>query len=277
MALDLARCAAQLAMTVSVGGHRIRVSLRRPERANFWRRVETGAWEAATLRFVRNTIDEGTTFVDIGAWIGPISLVAGARAKRVIAIEPDPIAASELEENVALNDAPILVWRAGIDAARGSLRLFAKTGFGDTMTSSLGDPAGESIRVEAVTFDDISATIDARPGKVVVKMDVEGHEFEVGEQLVAFVRRHGAPLSLSLHPAILNRQARRKLGAFSARMATLCATRNLVERLKSHGQVRLSKTGQPVTLALLASFVFLRRRPKNFSVDVFPPNWAKAA
>jgi FkbM family methyltransferase len=257
------------AMTVRLGGHEIRVSPR-TGRAAFWRKAEAGGWEEATLRFVRDTTDAETTFVDIGAWIGPVSLLAGARARRVIAIEPDPVAASELEEIVALNEAPIEIWRAGIDAAKGSLKLYARTGFGDTMTSSLGDPAGEAIGVAAVTFDDISAAIADRGGKVVVKMDVEGHEFKVGEQLVAFARRHGAPLNLSLHPAILYRAARRSMGALRSRIETFRSTSDLIGRLASHGQVRLSKTGRPVTLALIAAFVFLRRRPKNFSVDVFP-------
>lgn len=256
-------------MKVVLGGHEIRVSPR-TERAAFWRKAEAGGWEEATLRFVRDTTDADTTFVDIGAWIGPISLLAGARAKRVIAIEPDPVAARELEEIVALNDAPIEIWHAGIDAAKGSLRLYAKTGFGDTMTSSLGDPAGEAIGVAAVTFDDISAAIADSVGKVVVKMDVEGHEFRVGEQLVAFARRHRAALNLSLHPAILYRDHRRRKGPFRARLETFRATKALIDRLATHGPVLLSKTGRPVTLPLIAAFVFLRRRPKNFSVNILP-------
>jgi FkbM family methyltransferase len=273
MSLALSARLARLApsaLTVTIGGHPILVSTRLPGRGDFWRKAEAGGWESSTLRFVRDTTDEDTTFVDIGAWIGPVSLLAGARAKRVIAIEPDPVAASELEEIVALNNAPVEVWRTGIDAARGSLTLYAKTRFGDTMTSSLGDPESEAIGVAAVTFDDISAAIGERRGNVVVKMDVEGHEFKVGVQLVAFAKRHGAPLNLSLHPAILYRAARRSMGALRARLETFRATRDLIGRLASHGRVRLSKTGRPVTLALLASFVFLRRRPKNFSVDVFP-------
>jgi FkbM family methyltransferase len=269
MSLALSSHLGPSALTVSLGGHRIRVSPR-AGRAAFWRKAEAGGWEDATLRFVEATTDADTIFIDIGAWIGPVSLLAAARAKRVIAIEPDPVAALELEEIVALNEAPVEIWRAGIDAAKGSLRLYAKTGFGDTMTSSLGDPSGEAIGVSAVTFEDISAAIGSGPEKVVVKMDVEGHEFKVGDQLVAFARKHGAPLNLSLHPAILYRAARRGTGPLRARLKTFLATRALIARLATHGKVRLAKTGEPLTLRLLAAFVFLRRRPKNFSVDVLP-------
>ncbi|KAB2938403.1 MAG: FkbM family methyltransferase [Hyphomicrobium sp.] len=264
---------APLGMTIMLGGRVIRVSAQRAERIAFWHKAESGAWEDCTLRFVKDTTDRETTFIDIGAWIGPIAVVAGALAKRVIAVEPDPVAASELEENVALNNAPVEVWRAGIDTGSGSLKLFAKTGFGGSMTSSLGDPSSESISVATVSFDDITAAITSRAGnagRVVLKMDVEGHEFTVGEQLVAFARKHRAPMNLSLHPAIFYRAARRTEGPLAARLQTFLATKTLLDRLASYGRVRVSKTGQPLTLPLLASFVFLRRRPKNFSVDVFP-------
>jgi len=267
MAAELTSQLVPSVLTVTLGGHPIRVTRRRE---SFWHKAETGGWEDFTLHFVRDTTDADTTFVDIGAWIGPVSLVAAARAKRVIAIEPDPVAASELEEMVALNNAPVEVWRAGIDTAAGTLKLFAKTGFGDTMTSSLGDPAAEAISVPAVSFDDISAAVGEPSGNVVVKMDVEGHEFKVGEQLVAFARRHRAPINLSLHPAILYRAARRRMGPLSARLHTFRATRNLIDLLASYGRVTLSKTGRPVTLAMLLSFAFLRRFPKNFAVNVFP-------
>jgi FkbM family methyltransferase len=255
---------------VFLQGHPTRVVPSRPSHAEFWRNVESGHWEATTLRFVEAATDENTTFIDIGAWIGAVSLLAGARAKRVIALEPDPVAQRELEANIALNDAPIELWRAGIDNGEGSLRLFANTGFGDAMTSSLGDPSGEAITVATVSFDDIGAALAGSSGKVVVKMDVEGHEFKVGDQLIAFARTHGATLNLSLHAAILYRSLRRNRGPLRARLATFLATKKLLDGLASCGRVRLNKTGQPITLPRLASFMFLRRRPKNFSVDVLP-------
>ena len=84
------------------------------------------------------------------------------------------------------------------------------------------------------------------------------------------VCKHSAPINLSVHPAILYRATRRKIGVLGARLQTFVTTKELIDRLASYGRVRQSKTGRPVTLAVLASFVFLRRRPKNFVVDVFP-------
>src|SRR5262245_59061035 len=230
---------------IILGGQVIRIAGDGGRRAEFWRKAASGGWEDVTLRFVCETTDETTTFVDIGAWIGPLSLVAAGRAKRVIAIEPDPVAVGELRSLVTLNNAPVEVWHAGIDGGASSLTLFAKTGFGDTMTSSLGDPEGDGIEVPAVTFADISSALAASPGKVVVKMDVEVHEFQVAEQLAAFAERHRAYLTLSLHPAILCRAKRRTMGSLRARWQTFRATLDLVSRLNACGSLILSKTGEP--------------------------------
>src|SRR5262245_2468363 len=82
-------------LTISLQGHRLRVAPSQPSHEAYWRNVEAGHWEETTLRFVVAATDKDTTFIDIGAWIGAVSLLAGARAKRVISLEPDPIAQRE--------------------------------------------------------------------------------------------------------------------------------------------------------------------------------------
>ena len=254
------------ALTFVLGGRQFQL----PSHSNrmaFWRKAEAGGWEEFTLRFVRDATDEHTIFIDIGAWIGPISLVASARAKKVIAIEPDPQFANELEELVALNGAPVEVWRVGINSTRGSLKLFKRTGF---VASSIEDPSAEAINVPVVSFNDLTDAIANSFGRVVIKMDVEGHEFTLGKHLAAFAATHSAFANVSLHPAILYRANRRVTGALAARWQTFLATRTLIKGLRASGNVRLSKTGRRMTTLTLASFVFLRRRPKNFAVDLIP-------
>ena len=75
-----------------------------PAYQKFWKKMLAGRWEADTLDFIQTYVDDKTTFFDIGAWIGPISLLAGTRGAQVIAVEPDPIAFSELKLNCSLNN-----------------------------------------------------------------------------------------------------------------------------------------------------------------------------
>jgi len=104
----------------------------------FWEVFRAGKWEEATLDTFDRHLDPSTVFVDIGAWIGPTTLYAAARAKRVIAIEADPVAAGLLRKNVALN--PLLAERIeiierAISSERGTLRMGSKGSKGDSMSS----------------------------------------------------------------------------------------------------------------------------------------------
>jgi predicted O-methyltransferase YrrM len=97
----------------------------------FWDRYEAVAWEPETLSILRAHLDGRTTFVDIGSWIGPTTLFAAAHARRVIALEPDPVALRQLRRNISLNPelaARIMVHQARsgharLDQARGRLQV----------------------------------------------------------------------------------------------------------------------------------------------------------
>jgi precorrin-6B methylase 2 len=66
-----------------------------------------GTQEPLTEFLIEKLMPQGGTFVDVGANIGLMSVVAGLRAGpkgRVVAIEPAPIIAKRLEENLCLNN-----------------------------------------------------------------------------------------------------------------------------------------------------------------------------
>jgi hypothetical protein len=63
---------------------------------SFWKSVERGEWEPYTFSVLDRFVTPETTVIDIGAWIGPVTLYAAKTAKHVFAIEPDPVAFKEL-------------------------------------------------------------------------------------------------------------------------------------------------------------------------------------
>jgi hypothetical protein len=75
---------------------------------DMWDTVVNERWEMAMLQLLPALIKQrgtaGTVYVDIGAWIGPTVLLAAQFADRVVAVEADPRALSELRANVLLND-----------------------------------------------------------------------------------------------------------------------------------------------------------------------------
>jgi hypothetical protein len=60
------------------------------------------------------------------------------------------------------------------------------------------------------------------------------------------------------------------MGPLRARLQVFKDTRALLGKLAAGADVHWSKTGRRITPMHVASFVFLRRFPKNFSVNVLP-------
>src|SRR5947208_17197036 len=71
---------------------------------------EDGSWEPETLQVVERFVKPGTTLVDIGAWLGPVSLWATHLGGRAVAVEPDPVAVEYLRRIVDANEADIEVF-----------------------------------------------------------------------------------------------------------------------------------------------------------------------
>ena len=70
----------------------------------FWSQWCDDTWEGATLDIVDQFVKPDTTFVDVGAWIGIVSMWAAKNGARVVAIEPDPVALESMNANVQFND-----------------------------------------------------------------------------------------------------------------------------------------------------------------------------
>lgn len=252
---------------VLLSGRTYRVVTVRPPIASFWKHAATGAWEDNTFRFVQAHVKPGVTFIDIGAWIGPIALAASSAGAKVIALEPDPAAREELIENVAMNKADVEILAAAIDIEPGTLKLYAPAGLGESVTSSLADPNGIVVETPVITFDDIAAK--TTPGSpVVIKMDIEGHEYRVIDALIAFADARKAPLHLSMHPASIHADLKRSMGWWSARMATYRKTCEVLTKLEARlGPVTMSETGVRCTPREIFRKIILKRRPKNFVVE----------
>ncbi len=255
-------------MRVSLAGRTYTVAAGRPESAAFWTAAANGRWEDETFRFLDAvTQTPGAVLVDVGAWIGPVALYTSPKVARVIALEPDPVAHGELTANVAANAPNVEIWNAAVDNAPGELKLYASEGLGNSETSSIGE--GEAIVVKTVTFDDLSKA--AGDGPVILKVDIEGHEYRVMDKLIAFAKARRAAVHLSLHPRSFWNDARKTKDFFGSRRATYEATWRFIERLSEVGDVVMSGTQEPATKAAIARKVVWKKRPKNFSVEVRAP------
>lgn len=165
-------------------------------------------WERGTFDFLDAHVEPGSVFLDIGSWIGPIGLYAAARGARVIALEPDPVSIVSLTDNAALNNAALPgsleVLNSGFDAKPGTITIYGNhKGFGTSGSSSTGRGL-RSVSLPTTTAEDLISMVgDQRP--VVIKVDIEGHEFFCAEALAGLRRALDATLVMSLHPSFYRR------------------------------------------------------------------------
>ena len=158
-------------------------------------------WEDYTYLWLERLLTPESDFVDIGAWIGSFSLWGSHLARRVLAIEPDPIAHAMLMKSIDLpNDeasnvsAPegLAVW-----SEVGARDLYAGPGdLWGTSTPSLREPYSErsTVQVSTVRLETLSAMFDLRE-PLVVKMDTEGAEGEILTGSIEWI--------LDTHPSLL--------------------------------------------------------------------------
>lgn len=135
-------------------------------------------YELVSLQLLRRLLKPGDAFVDGGANIGLMTLVADrcvGPTGRVHAFEPQPEALDRLRENLQLNDAQsVSVIPKGCWDRAGTSSIFTTEGpdIGKvSMRERPSDGTGDRVEIETVRID------EAVPGPVkLIKLDIEGAE-----------------------------------------------------------------------------------------------------
>jgi FkbM family methyltransferase len=182
------------------------------DKPTFWDRAAAGAWEPELLAVLEAQVSPGAVFLDIGAWVGPTALFAALLGAEVVAVEADPAAADRLAANLAANPglAPhVRVLRRAASARPGRIRLGAARKPGDSMSSVLHAAREASWEAEAATPADLfAAAQEAGPGPLVVKIDIEGGEYDLLPALAAALPGRTRALIAAFHPALLREAGR---------------------------------------------------------------------
>lgn len=175
---------------------------------DYWGQWRDGTWEPETLQAIRDFVTPGSTYVDVGAWVGGTVIWGAGCAKRVIAFEPDPQAFEICQQNTAEYD-NVEVHPIAIAAASGTRRLVPHLGgFGASMTRleipDLGGRVGNcwdldsGIDVETLSLADAFDRYHIRSASL-VKMDIEGGELEILPEACGFLAAQGTALLVSMH------------------------------------------------------------------------------
>jgi FkbM family methyltransferase len=169
------------------------------QEGGFWELFAANKWEPENISLIVRQIEPGQTFVDVGAWIGPLSLIAAKCGARVVAYEPDPVALRFFRLNLDLNPdvkerVTVVAKALSTNHARTSL---SSTRLGNSM-ASLARTGPDATLVETIDARDWSKTSEFVSADM-VKIDIEGAEFAIMPRLRRALRNRRPLLLLSVH------------------------------------------------------------------------------
>jgi FkbM family methyltransferase len=190
--------------------------------------VQSRQYEEQVRKAVREHLRAGDVFVDIGANVGVMALLAGTivgPAGRVIAIEPEPENLQMLYRGIVINElANVEVWPFPASDKRqvfslGGLsngHIEASTGSAQGISRSVATDAGAKL-VQSVALDELLGEL---PRLDCVKIDIEGHEPAATDGFWKNITRHRPVLIVEWNPRTLQR-ARADMAAYAAKLLTL--------------------------------------------------------
>lgn len=144
--------------------------------------------EYGTEKVLRFLLKPGSSFVDVGANVGYYTVLASqlvGPTGSVVAIEPQPEALSVLQLNAHRQAAQVHVSRAAASDSQGKVKFYVRES-GDT--SSL--LPGVGTRVVFVDADTLDSICEAQLRIDLIKIDVEGTEFQVLNGATGLIQKH---------------------------------------------------------------------------------------
>ena len=144
----------------------------------------SGWYEAHVIDALRPYLRADVYFFDIGANVGQYTLMAAPLVKEVHSFEPSPAVFRLLSYNVSHNGlSNVHLSQAAVSEGDGTATISESNiaNIGRTSLRPARIPGGQDYAVRCVSLDDYVRSLPAviNPGKVVMKIDVEGAELLV--------------------------------------------------------------------------------------------------
>jgi|TARA_B110001469_G_C9648913_1_gene330074 FkbM family methyltransferase len=135
-----------------------------------------GLYDKDLMLFLKEFIGHDDLFFDVGANVGPFSLICSDAGAKVVAFEGHPKTGSILRDNFSLNNInPELVVNVAISSESGFVKFLDDPGSAVNSVVERDSNLSE-LSVKSVKLDDM-ADLFGCPSYV--KIDTEGHEFSV--------------------------------------------------------------------------------------------------
>jgi len=151
-------------------------------------RIPTDLPERSVVEDLISNLSADDIFYDLGANRGIYTCLAGdiVADGEVHAFEPNPVAVSDLEQNIQYNDLSSRVTvhqKAVSDTGEEIPFLVQSDSTGNTLQTTTGDEEdSETINVESINLDDFIVENDI-PRPTIMKIDIEGAEVDALESM----------------------------------------------------------------------------------------------
>jgi FkbM family methyltransferase len=168
-----------------------------------------GTAERQELKDFLTLGEDCESFIDVGAQCGTMSaLFARSREHRhrIVSVEPDPSVLPILEATRRLNETDSSVWTIR------NLALGERVGFAEIPRTNYlydeeqGGSTGKTMEIKMTTLENLVAEDNIKPD--LVKIDVEGFEYEILMSSWKLMENHKPALHLEVHWQLLNDRGR---------------------------------------------------------------------
>tara|TARA_B100001059_G_scaffold99659_1_gene99244 strand:+ start:229 stop:936 length:708 start_codon:yes stop_codon:yes gene_type:complete len=184
---------------------------------NFWNNFSN--WEQNDLDFVTQIAEQNKIFIDIGAWIGPYTLIAASMGMKVYAFEPDKVAFQELEKNIKLNSFKHKpeIFNFGLSKIDTKAYLYSNTdNFGKSESGLINYKNQKNTKKTEIELKNFLQEIDKIKNHnsnnriKVIKIDIEGGEFLFEKDIYELVKLEKIYCIFSYHHMVFNRNKFKK-------------------------------------------------------------------
>lgn len=174
----------------------------------FWRNIYT-IWENETFDIFDRLLDKDKIFIDIGAWIGTTSMYGSRKSKYVYSIEADKKSINDLTKNLSINckNNYKVINKAiynipNIDIKFGKNKFREESKMNDSTSQIYSDDytSNEYYLIETITLNTFIEENNIDPKEIsLIKVDIEGGEENILNDLYNLYKTYGIPLYISFH------------------------------------------------------------------------------
>lgn len=204
----------------------------------FWSKVSSETYEPDTIKFLQHYCNGLTDFIDIGAANGAFSLIAFSLGARVYAFEPNPVIYEVAKRNFVLNsrkNKTLKIENKAVSSKSG--KVVFKINADSSILSDIVFTGMNKDTVASISVVSLSELINDihqnSKRKVVIKMDIEGAEWQIlkSQSTLRVLRSHNAMLLLAVHPGF-NRPFKKRIRGLDRINLVIFDLRNLADALK---------------------------------------------